>query len=162
MFKKIIKYFINQAVRCQKENKQLLDISEPVLSMVNTLSEKGRWKFKAEFDVWSTRAFRGARYKWILFDKKTEEKFEFFSSGYRFFTPSRKAMIIIPTDTLQPYLPFWLTGDEVEYLKNLFKIHLKNLEDRLEQVSAMSEKKKEGIIERNRSIERDRLIKIYK
>lgn len=94
--------------KCDND-KSDMDIKEPVIEIVNTFNEKGRWKFKERVieDVFS---WSRCSVRYSLIDAKTDFKICFCRDHQTHLRVRRNKIFITNC-------PDWVTSDEKDYLE---------------------------------------------
>lgn len=144
---------IDQLVR------QISNISEPVISIVKTFDEKGRWKIKPLFDVYGAVPRKEAP-SWEAIDTVTGEKHTIYSDSF-YYLDRGLMMFVIPTGTWTYHMPSWMTEVEKEYVCKAIEKKMLAVNERLTQIKDKKRRggEKQALI--NQQKERTRIMKLY-
>ena len=135
------------------------NISEPVLSIVKTFGEKGRWRITSDWDL-ELRPEEGCdRFK--VLDKVTQE--EYILTSYRFNSCLIFGKLIhLPSGIVGPgTLPTWLTKDEKAFVVEIIELHLKELNNRVMAIRDRYYSKDQKKTKAAQDKERQRLMNLY-
>lgn len=134
-------------------------IGEPVIAVVKSFKEKGRWKI--ESDLYSQE--RTAVYSWknyhiyTITDTKTRESYEIKSSYSVYYNHTR----VFPSNLNAHSLPTWMSNEEKQYVKETFDKISEEIQCRVTVVEDRKRSKSEKLAKVNQDKERQRLINLY-
>jgi|SRR5690606_1413166 len=140
--------------------RQTSNISEPVIPIVKTFDEKGRWKIKPLFDVYGAIPRKEAP-RWEAFDTVTGEKHTIYSDSFYYLDRGFLMTLVIPKGVMPDRMPSWMTEVEKEYVCQAIAKKMLAVNERFTQIK---DKKRRGGEKRariNQQKERERLMKIY-
>lgn len=137
---------------------QVSGISEPVLSIVKTFDEKGRWRLEEVRE--SHLFYRGSLKSGRVTDNKTGEVFDICFTGYiALLTITR--YVTIPNN-IHPYsLPYWMTEAEKEYVASEANKRLDVLAKRAKRVEDREDVRLARSVKKSLQQERERFVALY-
>ena len=138
------------------------DISEPVLSIVKTFSEKGRWKISHQGNPIMVNLYN-QNWSFTITDTKTEEVYHLASrSYYSSFSGLFPYMYLcFPRELMIHTLPSWMTHTEKTYVYEEFEKISKQVGARMEMIEDRRKTKDEKQAQVNKDKERARLKGVY-
>lgn len=138
------------------------DISEPVISIVESFKERGRWVISSADNPFQVRHY-GSGYKFIAEDKVTGEKYNLTSPNYIYLHTrfGVKHMIRFPYGASRSTLPSWMTKEEKEYVAKAFEKISAKVKERFQLAEDRSLSKDEKQAKVNQDKERQRLMSLY-
>ena len=135
------------------------NVSEPVLSIVKTFKEKGRWKITPCFDIFKISLLRELP-RFTVKDTFTGEVFDLYSHTY-FYHFTTRFQFVVP-DRVHTYsTPTWMTAVEGEYMKNVIQGYMEDVNERFKVLKDRSESKDQKQSKANQDKERNRLMNLY-
>lgn len=135
------------------------DISEPVLSIVKTFSEKGRWKIKPLFTLFEVKDYYELC-KFEVTDILTGEVYTIHSySRYYHYTTTKQ--FIVPNKIHRYSKPSWMTEDEWKYVTDVVQAYMEKINERFEVIKDRDRKQSEKQAQVNKDKERARLKGVY-
>ena len=136
-------------------HKPFKGVSEPVIAICKTFSEKGRWKIELSTQCMSY-------YSWRVLDTKTEERTNFTTEGYYAACIGAKLFsYYLPKTIMRSSLPNWMTDKEKEYLSCVAEQHIQKLYARMKRIERNSLDRLQKGLESYNKIERKRLMDVY-
>lgn len=147
------------SVRTHPDNKRKSDISEPVISIVESFKEKGRWKIEPCFDLFKLRVYRDL-VKFKVTDTFTGEVYNLISHQC-YYHYTRYKQITVPNRLHSSSAPSWMTPEEWDYLSSVVQGHMDNINQRLEVIKDRQRTKDEKQAKVNQDKERQRLKELY-
>lgn len=136
------------------------DISEPVLSIVKTFDEKGRWKISTDFNPFTGAVCYKSYISWTAKDSITGEAYCFCSYGYYYILESM-CMLLVPRDIVASMLPTWMTDNEKEYVADVIGAKMEVIGGCFEVIRDKKLKGYEKQAHINQQKERARIMKLY-
>lgn len=134
------------------------DISEPVLSIVKTFSEKGRWKIKPLFNLFTNDYYNLCKFE--VTDTVTGEVYIIHSySHYYHYTTTKQ--FIVPNKIHSYSKPSWMTEDEWKYVAYVVQSYMEKINERFEVIKDRDRKQNEKQAKVNQDKERQRLMNLY-
>ena len=134
-------------------------ISEPVLSIVKTFSEKGRWKVTPCFDIFKISLHRELP-RFTVTDTSTGETFDLYSNTY-FYHYTTRFQFVVPDKVVRWGMPTWMTPVEGEYMKDVIQGYMEGVNERFKVLKDRSESKDQKQSKVNQDKERNRLMNLY-
>lgn len=141
------------------------DISEPVISIVESFKEKGRWKVDSKEE--DTVSFRKSSIRFIVTDTETGEIYNISCDNYLVLYPSQGLIsstykiVRFPKDINFYSFPSWMTKPEKEYVWQAVENISKSVEQRMLLISDRKKNKDEKQAKVNQDKERQRLMDLY-
>ena len=142
-----------------------VDISEPVISIVESFKEKGRWKVDSKEQC--TTSFHKSSIRFIVTDTKTGEIYNISCNNYivlyphQGLTSSTYKIVRFPKDINFYSLSSWMTKAEKDYVWQAVENISKSVEQRMLLISDRKKSKDEKQAKVNQDKERQRLVKLY-
>jgi hypothetical protein len=141
---------------CQRVHRPA-NISEPVLSIVKTFSEKGRWKIKPLFNLFTNDYYLC---KFEVTDTVTGEDYIIHSySRYYHYTTTKQ--FIVPNKIHSYSKPSWMTEDEWKYVTDIVQSYMDKINERFKVIEDRQRSKNEKQAKVNQDKERARLVALY-
>ena len=134
-----------------------MDISEPVISIVESFKEKGRWKVKPLFDLFT---HQNTLYSFEIRDSRTGETHNIYSHRcYYYYTETKQ--LTFP-DKIHSYSsPSWMTTEEWDYVCVNAQRYMDTINERFKVIKDRKVKTSHAQAKVNQEKERQRLISIY-
>ena len=132
------------------------DISEPVLSIVKTFSEKGRWKIEGDGGI-STLRFSGQTYYFTATDTVTKESYTLTSRDYLWSFRWKP----LPDEINSRGLPTWMNDAEKKLVIDTVNSYLFMVKKRLDIINDRQRAKSQKQTKAAQDKERKRLMKLY-
>lgn len=149
------------SVRTYPDNKRKSDISEPVISIVKSLKERGRWKITDQAHPLSSTAWYG-RYSFTAVDTVTGESYSLSATGQHYLTKwSYRNWVVFPKGLDQFSLPSWMNESERKYVCDEFDKISYRVAERFKVVEDRQRTKDEKQAKVNQDKERQRLMNLY-
>lgn len=145
-------------INVSKAEEKPKDISEPVLTIVKTFSEKGRWKIKATFDP-----FRGPLRNYPSFrvvDSISKEEHTLLSESF-YYQEIYGKLFIAPQYVVSRSLPSWMSDTEKKYVAGKIDEYGAAIKQRFLKIQDRENEKWEKQAKINQDKERNRLMSVY-
>lgn len=138
------------------------NISEPVISIVKSFKEKGRWKFLDSPDLHKL-GYLGTFYSFSVKDTVTDEVYHLASKSqyYCFSGMWRCRAKVFPKNLEAATLPSWMTDQEKDYVVQVFEGVSLRVSERFKAVEDRQRSKDEKQAKVNQDKERQRLMNLY-
>lgn len=137
------------------------DISEPVISIVKSFKEKGRWKITEQQDPFGRWSYN-SKYVFTAEDSVTGERYKMCSNSYTCLGSGRYCYIIrFPKGLSTWYFPSWMTEAEKKYVCETFEVISNKVAERIQLVEDRYRTKDEKQAKVNQDKERQRLMNLY-
>jgi hypothetical protein len=141
--------------------KESKGIGEPVIAIVKSFKEKGRWKITEQQDPFARWSY-DSKYVFTVEDSVTGERYKMCSNGYTCLGSGRYAYRIrFPKAMSTWYLPFWMTEAEKKYVCESFEVISNRVAERIQLVEDRYRTKDNKQAKVNQDKERQRLISLY-
>lgn len=143
---------------------KLKDVSEPVISIVESFKEKGRWKVES---IDQDTNFRKSSVRFIITDTKTDEIYNISCNNYIVLYPCQGLIsntykiVRFPKDINFYSLPSWMNKPEKDYVWQAVENISRSVEQRMLLISDRKKNKDEKQAKINQDKERQRLMSIY-
>ena len=133
------------------------DVSEPVISIVESFKEKGRWKVKPLFDLFT---HQNTLYSFEIRDSRTGETHTIYSHRcYYYYTETKQFPF---PDKIHSYSsPSWMTTEEWDYVCVNAQRYMNTINERFKVIKDRKVKTSLAQAKVNQEKERQRLISIY-
>lgn len=146
----------------QRDNRPA-NISEPVISIVESFKEKGRWRITDQSDPYSI-GFSKCYYSFSVKDTVTDEIYTMQSGSYIWLNTGwcrYRNNIRFPKSMVHGCLPSWMTEAEKKYVCERFEIISNKVAARIQLVEDRYRTKDEKQAKVNQDKERQRLMSLY-
>lgn len=135
-------------------------ISEPVISIVKSFSEKGRWKIKNDAHPLEANKY-GSGYSFTVRDTKTGEVYNIKSKCYVNLYINYSKYMLFPQKLNTFNLPSWMTEEERLYVVEAVDALTEKVNQRFKVIEDRQKSKDNKQAKVNQDKERQRLMDIY-